>query len=74
MAKDKAKEKKEIPQGIYILFKVTEGGKVVSRMKLQKATITDISNAIVWCELTKEELLEHFKNLTKKGYSQDLEN
>jgi len=74
MAKDKAKEKKDIPQGIYILFKVTEGGKVVSRMKLQKATITDISNAIVWCELTKEELLEHFKNLTKKGYSQDLEN
>ena len=76
MAKDKPQEKKEIPRGIYILFKVTEepgGLKVVSRMKLEKATIADLSNAIVLCELTKEELLEHFKTLTKKGHSQDLE-
>jgi len=70
---DEEKPEKEIPQGIYILFKVTGDGKVVSQMKLEKATLRELSNALVWCDLTKEELLQHFKNLTKKGYTQNIE-
>ena len=72
MAKDKLQEKKEIPQGIYMLFKATGKGNMVSQMKMNRATIPDISGAIVWCELTKEKLLQEFKKLAKIGYSRDL--
>ena len=70
MAKDKSKENKEKLQGLYILFKSSEG-KVVSKMRLEKATISDISGAIVWCELTKEKLLKEFKKLAKIENSRD---
>lgn len=63
MAKDKLQEKKEIPQGLYMAFKSNKG-KVKSQMKLEKATIPDISSAIVWCEIVKEGLLGKYKELT----------
>ena len=72
MSKDKFQEKKEIPQGIYMLFKATGKGNMTSQMKMERATIPDISNAIVWCELTKEKLLQEFKKLAKIDYSKDL--
>ena len=71
MGKDKSNEKKEIPQGIYMLFK-TNKGKTISQMKLERATITDISNAIIWCELTKENLLEEFKKLANIDYRREV--
>ena len=72
MAKNKPQEKKEIPQGIYIRFKATGKGNMVSQMKMERATIPDISSAIVWCELTKEKLLQEFKKLAKIDYSENL--
>jgi hypothetical protein len=72
MAKDKSQEKKEIPQGIYMLFKATGKGNIASKMKMERATIQDISSAIVWCELTKEKLLQEFKKLAKINYSEGL--
>ena len=71
MGKDKSNEKKEIPQGIYMLFK-TNKGKTISQMKLERATIPDISNAIIWCELTKENLLEEFKKLANIDYRREV--
>ena len=72
MAKDKSQEKKEIAQGIYMLFKATGKGNIASKMKMERATIQDISSAIVWCELTKEKLLQEFKKLAKINYSEGL--
>jgi len=56
-------EKKGTIEGIYIAFKSNKG-RALSEMKLRKAKIVDISNAIIWCEMVKEGLLEKYKELT----------
>ena len=72
MAKDKPQEKKEAPPGIYMFFKSTGKGNVKSQMNLKRATVPDISSAIVWCEITKERLLKEFKKLAEISYTEDL--
>ena len=62
MTKEKIEDIKENPQGIFILFQMT-GGKLTSKMSVNKATVSDISSAFLWCEITKENLLNEFKKI-----------
>ena len=60
MKKDKPQEKKEIPQGVYMFFKRSEG-QIQSTVHMEKANIDEMSNAVAWCEIMKEKLLEQIK-------------
>jgi len=60
---DKSNNKgKKIPQGLYMIFRSNQG-KTMSQVKLEKATLIDISNAIIWCDITKERLLKQYKKM-----------
>ena len=55
---------KKIPQGVYMIFK-SANGNMTSQMKMEKATMADISSAIVWCDLMKDDLFQRIKKIIK---------
>lgn len=61
MSKDKPNnQKKQIPQGVYMVFKISKG-RIESKMHIEKASIDEMSNGVSWCEIMKENLLEQIK-------------
>ncbi len=53
------------------MFKSVQG-KVESKMILEKATIIEINNSIVWLELTKTKLLQQVEKMISVKYDGDL--